>query len=737
MKLSLPVSRRHTSHALRASLPAAALLALALASAPAALAATRCVVADNGSGSISFPPFAPPGYQSPDDVTMIENGLPAGTLIIGRMTLTNIALTLETPGGVHGGRIHDFTCDLVLTMHGTGTLTGINFNRTLPAVGRVESAPGAPWAISQSVLCEFSRIQAQVTGDPDFDLLRVTGGTDFGMPSSGTTKLTRQPNGDWEVDSFFDVTYRVDFVGAPTGPLGGMSGSTVANTRLREGLPKPVVCIEPGFPLLFPPPCPDGYASPPDARVSLNGLPPGTPVTGTIRLANLVMTSDVPGGDLAGSVQTFDGDAVLELHGHGTTWYSRTLSFPVTGTCQRGPQTPGALVDGFPTELLMLQGQLPPGDPDFDLLRISAGTGFGMPSPGHTTLVMQPAGDYLVDSFFDITYRIDLVGHPGGPFGGSSGTDVFVDRFQLGQQRAGHACTVPDAGGTAELPASCPDGYESPFGALVALWGLPPGEPVLGRITLLNIVNVGETPGGSLGGTFQKFTGDCRMEVHGTGSLAGFTRSVQFPVTGTSAAAPRVPGASPQSFPMELNELQGQLPPGDPDFDLLRITAGGGFGMPSPGHTTLSQTALGDWAVDSFFDITYRVDFIGAPGGALAGRSGSTTATNRFRTAEYAKLAVPGGAVSSLRIGDPAPNPSSGPTTFAIDLPAAGRVSVSVYDVSGRRLARVADRAFPQGRHLLAWDGRGDDGARVAPGLYFVRVRAGGAEVARRVALRH
>jgi hypothetical protein len=36
--------------------------------------------------------------------------------------------------------------------------------------------------------------------------------------------------------------------------------------------------------------------------------------------------------------------------------------------------------------------------------------------------------------------------------------------------------------------------------------------------------------------------------------------------------------------------------------------------------------------VDSFFDVSHRVDFVGAPGGQLAGRSGSTNATERHRT---------------------------------------------------------------------------------------------------------
>ena len=84
-----------------------------------------------------------------------------------------------------------------------------------------------------------------------------------------------------------------------------------------------------------------------------------------------------------------------------------------------------------------------------------------------------------------------------------------------------------------------------------------------------------------------------------------------------------------QSFDTDMFRLFGQIT-GDPDFDLLRVVAGTDFGLPSPGHTTLTQAAGSNWAVDSFFDITYRIDFVGRPGGPLAGRSGSTTGTARF-----------------------------------------------------------------------------------------------------------
>ena len=51
----------------------------------------------------------------------------------------------------------------------------------------------------------------------------------------------------------------------------------------------------------------------------------------------------------------------------------------------------------------------------------------------------------------------------------------------------------------------------------------------------------------------------------------------------------------------------------------------------------------------------------------------------------------------------------------------AGRVQVEIYDVAGRKVRNLADRVFPAGEHTLQWDGADNAGAKVAPGVYFVR----------------
>ncbi|MCP3964038.1 MAG: hypothetical protein GY719_39905, partial [bacterium] len=159
------------------------------------------------------------------------------------------------------------------------------------------------------------------------------------------------------------------------------------------------------------PPAGCAYLSPDEVHMIIDGLPAGT----TIELAPIhqdficrkLGICGVPGGILGGEVEDFDSQLVFELNGTGDLdGFHRILAIPTAVQTHTGPRNPGDPVQSFPTEMFLLQGDLPPGDPDFASLQIQAGTAFGLPSPGQTTLTRlgPPGSDFQVDSFFDVSY---------------------------------------------------------------------------------------------------------------------------------------------------------------------------------------------------------------------------------------------------------------------------------------------------------------------------------------------
>ena len=213
-----------------------------------AVAAEPCIVPDNGTGTVTLPP-AGCEFVSPDEVFQILNDLPPGTTIeldpihkdficpdFAPWCSVGIPpFECETVGGSLGGNGNCFDSTLELHVTGTGPLTGFNRILFVPTDTEVHTGPRNPGDPVQSFPTEMVRWHGQIFGDPDFLLLEIRAGTAFGLPSPGTTTLTQLPDGRWNVDSFFDVTYEIDFVGAPGSMLDGMAGTTQGTIRMQAG----------------------------------------------------------------------------------------------------------------------------------------------------------------------------------------------------------------------------------------------------------------------------------------------------------------------------------------------------------------------------------------------------------------------------------------------------------------------------------------------------------------------
>ena len=200
-----------------------------------------CIAQDNGTGTIDLPPLNCPFVNAPPDPFLIVEGLPLGTTIQIQVELVPLALTSSGPGGGLGGEFHQFDAQMQLQMTGTGALAGFNRSIFMPMTGEMHSGPRTPGAPVQTFDTEMFQLQGNLFGDPDFNFLQIVAGSGFGLPSPGQTTLTQLPGGDFFMDSFFDITYQIDFQGAPGSILSGMSGSTQGTSKVEanDGTGKP------------------------------------------------------------------------------------------------------------------------------------------------------------------------------------------------------------------------------------------------------------------------------------------------------------------------------------------------------------------------------------------------------------------------------------------------------------------------------------------------------------------
>lgn len=116
-----------------------------------------------------------------------------------------------------------------------------------------------------------------------------------------------------------------------------------------------------------------------------------------------------------------------------------------------------------------------------------------------------------------------------------------------------------------------------------------------------------------------------------------------------------------------------------------------------------------------------------------------------LRQGGYSSPLVLGGGLSAAGDGDVlprvlavtaiVPNPFNPRTTIRYAVPAAGPVTVAIFDLRGRHVRSLVAADLAAGSHETTWDGRDGAGRGAAAGVYFVRVRGAGAVTTAKVVL--
>jgi hypothetical protein len=86
-------------------------------------------------------------------------------------------------------------------------------------------------------------------------------------------------------------------------------------------------------------------------------------------------------------------------------------------------------------------------------------------------------------------------------------------------------------------------------------------------------------------------------------------------------------------------------------------------------------------------------------------------------------------------LGHSYPNPMNPSATIDYSVKESGRVTLRVFDASGRLITTLVDRVLPAGSYQVEWDGRNASGQLVGSAVYFYQLEANGYRQSRKIVL--
>jgi hypothetical protein len=170
----------------------------------------------------------------------------------------------------------------------------------------------------------------------------------------------------------------------------------------------------------------------------------------------------------------------------------------------------------------------------------------------------------------------------------------------------------------------------------------------------------------------------------------------------------------------EVIDLSGSI-----DFGAAFFASNGGTYFGNPSSAVVSADAAGVGGTESITVHLTRNDWYGflvyskSPGGG----------NYRIRVIDAGTNAVGTAEAIGFGLRPVSANPFTDGIALEASVPCAGNASVGIYDVQGRLVRRLIERAAPAAARLtVQWDGADDGGTQVAGGVYFAALRHGGKE---------
>jgi hypothetical protein len=161
------------------------------------------------------------------------------------------------------------------------------------------------------------------------------------------------------------------------------------------------------------------------------------------------------------------------------------------------------------------------------------------------------------------------------------------------------------------------------------------------------------------------------------------------------------------------------------DSVTILLSLDGGIAFPD----TIAAGELNDgsylWDVPDIDSKTARIRVVAVDCALNEGEAVSAsdfTLWGSISGAEYPDVSdMPSGISLEIRGG----NPMGRESRVVFGLPVAAGVRLAVYDVAGRCLGNLVDGRLPEGYHAVRWSDCEPAGARLGPGIYFLRLVSG------------